>query len=74
LGAEVKQWTFSQDVSRINWAISSVQYVKEAIKNTEEHLFKQSLKLYPVHQPMHTEYRPELGITPWIVKLGRLDI
>jgi hypothetical protein len=38
LGAEIKQWTFSNDASRIKWALSSTQYIKEAVKNIENHL------------------------------------
>ena len=66
LGAEVKQWKFSQDITKTKWALSSAQYVKEAIKNIEEHLSKQNRRLYPAKQPMHTEYRPELDITPYL--------
>jgi hypothetical protein len=66
LGAEVKQRKFSQDITKTKWALSSAQYVKEAIKNIEEHLSKQNRRLYPAKQPMHTEYRPELDITPYL--------
>jgi len=38
LGTEVKQWHFSQDVTKTKWALSSTQYVREAIKNIETHL------------------------------------
>jgi len=64
LGAEVKEWTFSNDSTKKYWALSSAQYIKEAIKNMEAHLKTRDRKLYPVHQPMHTEYAPELDITP----------
>ncbi len=64
LGAEVKEWTFFNDSTKKYWALSSAQYIKEAIKNMEAHLKTRDRKLYPVHQPMHTEYAPELDITP----------
>lgn len=66
LGAEVKQWAFSADATKRYWALSSSQYVKEALKNIETHLKKKDRKLYPVHQPMHTEYAPELDISPFL--------
>jgi hypothetical protein len=64
LGAEVKKWTFSQDVSDVKWAISSTQYVKEAIRNMEQHLKQNTRRLYTANQPMHSDYVPELDITP----------
>jgi hypothetical protein len=48
------------------WAISSEQYVKEAIRNMEAHLHKKQRKLFTTHQPMHSEYSPELDITPFL--------
>ena len=66
LGAEVKRWTFPQDADKHYWALSSAQYVKEAIKNIEMHLKTKDRKLYPVHQPMHSEYSPELDVTPFL--------
>lgn len=66
LGAEIKEWYFPQDNSKCKWAMSSVQYVKEAIKNIELHLFAQQRKLFVTHQPMHSEYSPELDITPFL--------
>jgi hypothetical protein len=64
LGAEVKRWNFPNDVTKSYWALSSAQYVKEAIKNMEAHLKNKDHKLYPVHQPMHTDYSPELDVSP----------
>jgi hypothetical protein len=64
LGAEVKKWTFPQNSEKHYWALSSSQYIKEAIKNIEAHLKTKDQKLYPVHQPMHTDYAPELDVTP----------
>jgi hypothetical protein len=68
LGAEVKQWFFPQDATKPNWALSSIQYVKEAIRNIELHLHDKDCKLYIVHQPMYTDYAPELDITPLLDK------
>jgi hypothetical protein len=66
LGAEVKQWKFSNDVTKVKWALSSAQYVKEAIKNMEHYLLQQDRKLLQTRQPMHTDYHPELDITPYL--------
>lgn len=64
LGAEVKKWHFSEDSSKTYWAMSSAQYVKEALKNIESYLKTKDRKLFPVHQPMHTAYSPELDVSP----------
>ena len=45
----------ANDSTKKYWALSSAQYIKEAIKNMEAHLKTRDRKLYPVHQPMHTE-------------------
>lgn len=68
LGAEVKEWTFPNDSVKRYWALSSAQYIKEAIKNMEAHVrtLGDDRKLYPAHQPMHTDYAPELDITPFL--------
>jgi hypothetical protein len=66
LGAEVKKWTFPQDAKKHYWALSSTQYIKEATKNMEAHLKTKDRKLYPVHQPMHTDYVPVLDVTPFL--------
>ena len=66
LGAEVKQWSFPRDNSKSMWALSSSQYVKEAITNIERHLKDLNRKLYPTHQPMHSDYSPEVDITPFL--------
>jgi len=66
LGAEVKKWHFPQDVTKHYWALSSAQYVKEAIKNIEAHLKTKDRKLFPAYQPMHTDYVPELDVTPFL--------
>jgi len=64
LGAEIKKWTFPDENARFKWAMSSAQYVKEAIENIELHLVLQDRKLYTSHQPLPTNYVPELDITP----------
>jgi len=66
LSAEVKQWKFPPDMSKVYWALSSVQYVKEAIKNIEAHLKNKDRRLFPMRQPMHTDYAPELDVTPFL--------
>jgi len=58
LGAKVKQWVFPQDASKPKWALSS------AIKNIEQHLKQFDRRLYTARQPMHSDYSPELDITP----------
>jgi hypothetical protein len=45
LGAEVKEWNFPEGGPSC-WALSSQQYVDEAIKNIEVHLKKSSRILY----------------------------
>jgi hypothetical protein len=64
LGAAVKKWTFPEDSTRPKWALSSEQYVKEAIENIERHLAEQQRTLRKSNQPMPTSYLPELDITP----------
>jgi hypothetical protein len=64
LGAEIKQWNFLQDINDVKWAMSSTHYVKEAIRNMEQHLKQNNCKLYTANQPMHSDYIPELDITP----------
>jgi hypothetical protein len=38
--------------------------VKEAIRNMEQHLKQNNCKLYTANQPMHSNYVPELDVTP----------
>jgi len=66
LGSEVMKWIFSEDSTKVYWALSSTQYVKEALKNIEAYSKTKDRKLYPVHQPMHTDYSPEVDITPYL--------
>jgi len=61
LGAQIKEWRFPEDANKVMWAISSEQYVKEAIKNVEMHRNKALPKVY---QPLPSNYHPELDITP----------
>jgi hypothetical protein len=63
LGAAVKEWTFPDDASRPKWALSSEQYIKEAMKNIERHLAEQNRSLRKSNQPMPLAYLPELDIT-----------
>lgn len=64
LGAAVKEWTFPDDTSKVMWALSSEQYVKEAIKNIENHLANDDGTLRKSNQQMLTSYVPELDIAP----------
>jgi hypothetical protein len=64
LGAEVLQWRFPDD-EQPKWALSSHQYVKEAIKNIEVELAKSDLRLPKKSStPMALNYRPELDTSP----------
>lgn len=65
LGAMVKEWTFS-DGSEPCWALSSQQYVDEAIRNIEIHLKQSNHTLCKSNQPMPTWYHPELNVTPYL--------
>ncbi len=60
----MKQWTFPQDSTKPKWALSSEQYIKEAIKNIEQYLKPFDRCLYASYQPMHSDYSPELDIMP----------
>jgi hypothetical protein len=63
LGAEIKRCTFPNDATDEKWAMSSTQYVKEAIQNNKQHLKKLDRKFYMANQPMHSDYAPELDVT-----------
>ena len=53
------------------WAFGSHQYVCAAVKNVQDHLDKKGLKLpYKAPNPLSTEYRPEIDVTP---ELGEAD-
>jgi hypothetical protein len=64
LGAEVKKWTFPNDNTKTYWALSSSQYVQEAVKNVEKYLKAYDRTLCKSNQPFPTEYRPKLDTTP----------
>lgn len=63
LGAQIKEWRFPENASEVHWAMSSEQYIKEAIKNVEAHLQKHNRGLPKVHQPLPAHYHTELDIT-----------
>jgi hypothetical protein len=64
LGAEVKQWRFPENAEKAVWALSSFQYVKEAVRNVENHLQTMNHILPKVHQPLPSNYYLELDIAP----------
>jgi hypothetical protein len=64
LGAQVKEWRFPNDPTKIRWALSSEQYVKEAVKNIETELQKQHRMLKRNKQPYAVDYYPELDVSP----------
>jgi hypothetical protein len=63
LGAQVKQWHFPHDSIKPRWALSSEQYIKEAIKNIEQALAQENRVLKKNKQPFSTDYYPELDDT-----------
>ncbi len=63
LGAQVKQWRFPHDTAKPRWALSSEQYVKEAVKNIEQTLAKENRVLRKHKQPFSPDYYPELDET-----------
>jgi hypothetical protein len=65
LGAEVIEWRFPDEVDQPYWALSSNQYVKEAIKNLEAKLAEDNLRLPGrCSTPMPIGYRPEMDTSP----------
>ena len=64
LGAQVKEWRFPDDAANPKWALSSEQYVKEAIHNVETSLAKQNRYLKKYKQPFSNDYYPELDTSP----------
>jgi phosphohistidine phosphatase SixA len=64
VGAEIIEWQFQDQPIKTYWSLSSGSYVKEAIKIIEKHLSEQDRVLCKSHQPMLSNYRPELDITP----------
>jgi hypothetical protein len=63
LGAEVNKWFFPDDNSKSYWALSSSQYIQEAIKNVEEYLATYNRTLRKSNQPFPTKYHPEMDKT-----------
>jgi len=53
LGAAV---TFSNDPGKTRWALSSEQYIKEAIKNVESYFSTKGRTLRRSNQPMHYSF------------------
>jgi hypothetical protein len=64
LGAEVRRWHFPDTANKSHWALSSSKYVKEAVRNIENHLQQFNRALPKVQQPLPSNYYPELDITP----------
>jgi len=65
LGSTVKQWRFDDDKTKVRWAMSSEQYVEEAIRNVELELSLSERKLsMKASTPLTAGYRPELDISP----------
>jgi hypothetical protein len=64
LGAEVKEWRFPNDPTKVRWAMTSEQYVKEAVKNIEEYLLHEKRTLKRSKQPFASDYFPELDTSP----------
>jgi hypothetical protein len=65
LGAHVVERRFPEDAGKVRWALSSEQYLKDAVKNLELKLVQDGLKL-PGRKstPMTSGYRPELDYSP----------
>jgi hypothetical protein len=59
----VKQWCFPHDSIKPSWALSSEQYIKEAIKNIGQALAQDNRVLKKNKQPFSTDYYPELDDT-----------
>ena len=63
LGAEIKIFTDKEGMDC--YAISSDEYVANAVKEVEKHLEKKSLKLRGrANRPFDANYKPEIDITP----------
>ncbi len=60
LGAQVKEWRFPNDPTKVRWALTSEQYVKEAIRNIEAYLAQEKRQLKGNKQPFPSDYFPEL--------------
>jgi hypothetical protein len=63
LGGKLREVTLTSGVKC--WAFGSSRYVQSAIKNVHYHLTKKGMKLpYTAPNPLFTDYRPELDVTP----------
>ena len=70
LGGKLREVTLASGVKA--WAIGLCQYVQSAVNNVIEHLTKKGLKLpYTAPNPLSTDYRPEIDVTP---ELGEADV
>jgi len=69
LGGKLQEVTLETGVKA--WAFGSHQYVWAAVTNVCDHLTKKGLKLpYKAPNPLSTDYRPEIDVTP---ELGEAD-
>ena len=63
LGAKLSKYPLKNGV--VAWAMSSSQYVQEAVKNVESYLAEQGLSLpTKANTPLTSNYRPELDVSP----------
>jgi len=65
LGADIIEHYYPDAPTKRVWGMSSYQFVKEAIRVVELELDKVGKRLETkVNTPMHSDYRPELDVTP----------
>ena len=65
LGATIKEFRFKHDPSKVRWAISSDEYVKQAVKEVQRKLEAEGKGLSnKVKTPLPAGYRPELDMSP----------
>jgi hypothetical protein len=65
LGAQVLQYKLPDNKDKVRWAMSSQNYITNAIKTIESELMKVGKALSTnVKTPLSSGYRPELDITP----------
>jgi hypothetical protein len=63
LGAKLSKYSLNSGV--VAWAMSSSQYVQEAVKNVESYLAEHGLSLpAKAATPLTSNYRPELDVSP----------
>jgi len=64
LGATITKFYFSDEPTKVRWAMSSGKYVKDAIRNVEWWLSERSCKLKSkAPSVLPTGYRPELDVS-----------